>query len=69
MRAGYVHLSIPDCGLFLCFISVAESIFPSTRKVTVKCSHLTLFLIVPMFYFSASASGSKEACSGKKKLI
>lgn len=40
---------------------------PSTHKVTVKCSHLILFLIVPLFYFSASASGSKEACSGKEK--
>lgn len=32
MRAGYVHLSISDCGLFLCFISIAENIFPSTHK-------------------------------------
>lgn len=66
MRAGYVHVSISECELFLCFISIAENIFPGTRKITVKRSQLILFLTVPLFSFAASTSGSKEACSGKK---
>lgn len=71
-RAKLIGVGEAGCEIWVCsslhfwLWAFPEHIFPSTRKITAKRFHLIFFLTVPLFYFSASTSGSKEACSGKK---